>query len=110
MWRSGIVLLSCVYLCLCPYAYPHFHNADDGGERLQRAVLFMRIADACTYILLQDKERITLNDRMKLTEPLYDIELETGIQINPYIELMKEWGRRVTPFYNNVTKEGIVLL
>ena len=47
---------------------------------------------------------------MKLTEPLYDIELETGIQITPYIELMKEWGRRVTPFYNNVTKEGIVLL
>mgnify|MGYP003294130663 FL=1 len=67
-------------------------------------------SDIDLLILLQDKERITLNDRMKLTEPLYDIELETGIQINPYIELMKEWGRRVTPFYDNVTKEGIVLL
>lgn len=67
-------------------------------------------SDIDLLILLQDKERITLNDRMKLAEPLYDIELETGIQINPYIELMKEWGRRVTPFYNNVTKEGIVLL
>lgn len=67
-------------------------------------------SDIDLLILLQDKERITLNDRMKLTEPLYDIELETGIQINPYIELMKEWGHRVTPFYNNVTKEGIVLL
>lgn len=67
-------------------------------------------SDIDLLILLQDKERITLNDRMKLVEPLYDIELETGIQINPYIELMKEWGRRVTPFYTNVTKEGIVLL
>jgi len=67
-------------------------------------------SDIDLLILLQDKERITLNDRMKLTEPLYDIELETGIQINPYIELMEEWGRRVTPFYDNVTKEGIVLL
>lgn len=67
-------------------------------------------SDIDLLILLQDKERITLDDRMKLAEPLYDIELETGIQINPYIELMKEWGRRVTPFYDNVTKEGIVLL
>lgn len=67
-------------------------------------------SDIDLLILLQDKERITLDDRMKLVEPLYDIELETGIQINPYIELMKEWGRRVTPFYTNVTKEGIVLL
>ena len=39
-------------------------------------------SDIDLLILLQDKERITLNDRMKLTEPLYDIELETGIQIN----------------------------
>ncbi|MBR2360015.1 MAG: nucleotidyltransferase domain-containing protein [Bacteroidaceae bacterium] len=30
-------------------------------------------SDIDLLILLQDKERITLNDRMKLTEPLYDI-------------------------------------
>ena len=41
--------------------------------------------------------------------PLYDIELETGVQINPFIESMKEWGKRFTPFYENIMKEGILL-
>lgn len=52
---------------------------------------------------------VTLEDKMLLTAPLYDIELETGVQINPFIETMKEWGKRFTPFYENVMKEGIVL-
>ena len=42
-------------------------------------------------------------------DPLYDIELETGVQINPFIESMKEWGKRFTPFYENIMKEGILL-
>ena len=37
------------------------------------------------------------------------IELETGVQINPFIESMKEWGKRFTPFYENIMKEGILL-
>lgn len=60
-------------------------------------------------LLLVDKDVITLEDKMLLTAPLYDIELETGIQINPFIETMKEWGKRFTPFYENVMKEGILL-
>ena len=43
-------------------------------------------------LILVDKDRVSLEDRMKLVEPLYDIELETGIQINPFIEVIKEWG------------------
>lgn len=46
---------------------------------------------------------------MALTAPLYDIELQTGIQINPFIESMRKWGKRFTPFYENVMKEGVVL-
>ena len=50
-------------------------------------------------LLLIDKDVVTLEDKMLLTAPLYDIELETGVQINPFIESMKEWGKRFTPFY-----------
>ena len=60
-------------------------------------------------LLLVDKEKITLEDKMRLTESLYDIELETGIQINSFIESVKEWGKRFTPFYENVMKEGVSL-
>ena len=56
-----------------------------------------------------DKDVVTLEDKMLLTAPLYDIELETGVQINPFIESMKEWGKRFTPFYENIMKEGILL-
>ena len=59
--------------------------------------------------LLLYKDVITLEDRMALTAPLYDIELQTGIQINPFIESMRKWGTRFTPFYENVMKEGVVL-
>ena len=54
-------------------------------------------------LLLIDKDVVTLEDKMLLTAPLYDIELETGVQI------MKEWGKRFTPFYENIMKEGILL-
>lgn len=60
-------------------------------------------------LLLLDKDTITLDDKMNLTAPLYDIELETGIQINPFIESLREWGRHFTPFYENVMKEGILI-
>ena len=60
-------------------------------------------------LLLLDKDVITLEDKMNLTAPLYDIELETGVQINPFIESSNVWGKRFTPFYENVMREGIIL-
>ena len=60
-------------------------------------------------LLLIEKDVVTLEDKMLLTAPLYDIELETGVQINPFIESKKEWGKRFTPFYENIMKEGILL-
>lgn len=68
-----------------------------------------RVDSDIDLLLLVDKDVITLDDRMNLTAPLYDIELETGIQINPFIETVREWGKRLTPFYENVMKEGILL-
>ena len=37
------------------------------------------------------------------------IEMETGVQINPIIRPKNLWGRYITPFYENVCKEGIIL-
>lgn len=60
-------------------------------------------------LLLLDKDTITLDDKMTITAPLYDIELETGVQINPFIESVREWGKKFTPFYENIIKEGILI-
>ena len=46
-----------------------------------------------------------------LDGPLYELELKTGISISPMVMLKKLWENRPfkTPFYINVTNEGIVL-
>ena len=66
-------------------------------------------SDIDLLILLKNEGGITLNERMRLIEPLYDIELETGVQINPFIESLQKWGSRFTPFYENVMREGLAL-
>ena len=60
-------------------------------------------------LLLLDKETVTLEDRMRLMEPLYEIELETGVLINPFVETLRKWGKRFTPFDENVMREGVAL-
>lgn len=60
-------------------------------------------------LLLVDKKRISLDDEMRITDPLYQIELETGILINTLILPKHQWGARITPFYENVMKDGILL-
>ena len=44
-------------------------------------------------LLLLDKETVTLEDRMRLMEPLYEIELETGVLINPFVETLRKWRK-----------------
>jgi len=41
--------------------------------------------------------------------PLYQIELSTGILINPLILPKAQWGSRISPFYINVSNERIKL-
>ena len=62
-------------------------------------------------LILIDKEKITRDDKIKITYPLYDIELENGILISPKVYSKKFWQteHKVTPFYENVNREGIVL-
>jgi predicted nucleotidyltransferase len=62
-------------------------------------------------LILVDKDKITSQDAKKVAYPLYDIEFETGRIISPLILSRKSWEtkHRITPFYRNVSKEGIVL-
>ncbi len=62
-------------------------------------------------LVLIDADKVTIDDRKKIPSPLYRIELEIGIIIssNFYAKNTWETRHRITPFYENVTREGIVL-
>ncbi len=62
-------------------------------------------------LILIDKEKVTRNDKIKITYPLYDIQFDTGILISPMVYSKKFWHKehKVTPFYENVNSEGVIL-
>ena len=62
-------------------------------------------------LILLDKDTITREDEKTVKYPLYDIEFETGKIISPLILTKSDWEskHRITPFYDNVVREGIVL-
>lgn len=60
-------------------------------------------------LILVDKNNITLNERMEMREPLYDIELNSGIQISPYFETVRNWNSRTTEFTEVLKREGRML-
>ncbi|MDM8536111.1 nucleotidyltransferase domain-containing protein [Desulfobacterales bacterium HSG17] len=55
---------------------------------------------------LSEKQKIAIHNR------LYEMELKTGEIINAIIHTKEEWNNplmQITPFYENVTREGISL-
>lgn len=62
-------------------------------------------------LILIDKERVTLDEERAITYPLYEVEYDTGVLVNPVVLTRKLWesAHRVTPFYHNVLKEGLLL-
>ena len=62
-------------------------------------------------LILIDKDKISFSEEKRITDPLYDIEFETGTLINPIVLSKIDWEsrHRITPFYKNVAREGIVL-
>ncbi len=62
-------------------------------------------------LVLIDKDKATRDDQKRIAYPLYDIEFETGFVISPIVFSKKVWETKhiITPFYENVTKEGMVL-
>lgn len=62
-------------------------------------------------LILIDKDKISYFDEKRIKYPLYDLEFETGMIISPIVFSRKDWETRhsITPFYNNVKREGIIL-
>ena len=54
---------------------------------------------------------MTLEDESKITFPIYELEIKTGVLISPKVIAKKMWENRPfkTPFYINVMNEGIEL-
>ena len=70
-----------------------------------------RVDSDIDLLILLDGEKMTLEEEEAITLPLYELELKTGVSISPIAMLKKLWENRPfkTPFYINVTNEGIVL-
>ena len=60
-------------------------------------------------LVLLDKNKVTWNDEKKVKYPLYDIEFEKII--SPLVLSKKDWEKRhrITPFYENIIKEGVII-
>lgn len=62
-------------------------------------------------LILVNKDDLTREDKKRIKYPLYDIEFETGKIISPLVISKNDWEirHRITPFFENVTREGIPL-
>jgi uncharacterized protein len=62
-------------------------------------------------LILVNLEKVSYTDEKRIKYPLYDLEFETGKVISPVVFSRNDWEIRhkITPFYRNVKKEGILL-
>lgn len=62
-------------------------------------------------LILVDADKLTNVEEKRIKNPLYDLEFETGKIISPLVLSRKDWETRhsITPFYQNVQQEGVLL-
>ena len=62
-------------------------------------------------LVLLPGDKKTYADEYRIIAPLDDIEMKSGVSINPYILLKKTWDSRPypTPFSLNVQRDGVLL-
>ena len=60
-------------------------------------------------LILLDKPTVTGKDEDAIFAPLYQVELLSGVLINPLILPKSQWGAHFSPFYINVENEGVPL-
>lgn len=62
-------------------------------------------------LILLNKDTITPEIESEITNPLFDLEIETGEIISPMVYSEEEWNTkfRVTPFYKNVMSQAKLL-
>jgi len=60
-------------------------------------------------ILILTDYSVDLITERKFRDKLYDLELETGEPLSIFIYSKNDWQtkQRITPFYENVTQEGV---
>lgn len=66
-------------------------------------------SDFDLLILLPDGVESFYEEYDRISERLFNIELETGANITSTLHRKSEWGRSRNPFYYNVKNEGIRL-
>lgn len=62
-------------------------------------------------LILLSKDYLSFKDKKDIKYSLYDIEFETGQIISPLVISQNDWESRykITPFYDNIKREGIIL-
>ncbi len=62
-------------------------------------------------LVLLDKEKITFEDRERIAFPLYSLGRDADIHISPVFRVRNLWDtkHKITPFYKNVSREGVLL-
>ena len=62
-------------------------------------------------ILILTDYPVDLEKERKFRNNLYDLELETGESFSLFIYSKSDWTtkQRITPFYQNVSQEGVAL-
>lgn len=76
-----------------------------------RAKGMQRVDSDWDILILLNIDKITPEIEYTITSLLYDLEFDTGQVISPIIYAENEWNQKysVTPFYQNVMQEGILL-
>ena len=62
-------------------------------------------------LILLDKDFLEQSDYDSVSYPFVQLGCDIGEEINPILYTKKEWeSYNITPFYQNVTKDGISLI
>ena len=62
-------------------------------------------------LILLDSKKLTREDEKRVKYPLYDIEFDTGMIISALVLTKSDWEskHKISPFYDNVSREGVEL-
>lgn len=60
-------------------------------------------------LVLFNKPKVDFDDKDKIYDITYPIELEKGVLINPFIISKEQWESRMTPFRDNVETDRVRL-